>query len=328
MLRKGDSLYILLCIVGFALVCGSAFFMDNYYLQVGTTLGMFGALAFGWNIVGGYMGYPSLGTAALFGLGVYGCAIAQVNGVPMFAAWVIAGLLCLVFAALIGGVILPLRGHYFAIGTIGAVGVLHEVAGNWNSMTGGSIGLNLPLLEGDAEFVGRFFFIAMWLLAAGSMLIVFLVDRSRLGFGLRCIKQNEDAASMIGLNVFKYKVIAFALSAVICGLAGAIYASMIGFVEPQDAFNIELSIEIPVVAMIGGLGTLTGPLIGSVLYLVLREVVWSNLLHWHDAALGVLIVIVIYLIPNGLLSLVRKKLPKRATNGKQAPKAENDGVQP
>ena len=324
MLNRSDYLYLALGVAGFGLVCASAFFLNNYYLQVGTTLAMFSALAFGWNIVGGYMGYPSLGTAALFGLGVYASAISQVNGLSMYTAWFVAGVVSLVFAVLTGGVLLRLRGHYFAIGTVGAVGVLHEVASNWNDVTGGSIGLNLPLLMGDPQFVGRFFFISMWLLAAAAMLVVFLVDRSRIGFGLRCIRQNEDAASMIGLNVFRYKVIAFALSAVICGLAGAIYASLIAFVEPQDAFGIELSIEIPVVAMIGGLGTLTGPLIGSVVYLVLREIVWSNLLDWHDAALGLLIVVVIYMIPNGVLSASWRSLFRRSSRMQSSRKAEDE----
>jgi branched-chain amino acid transport system permease protein len=306
-----NIIFVAIGIVGFAIVVACSFYLNNYYLQFGTTLAMFCALALGWNIVGGYMGYPSLATSALFGLGVYVGAIAQVNGMPMFAAWLTAGIVSFILAGLVGAVLLRLKGHYFAIGTVGVVGVLAEIASNWNEVTGGSVGLNLPLFAGDPEFVSRFFFIAMATLAALALLTAFIVDRTRLGFGLRCIRQNESAASMIGLHIFRYKVIAFVLSSVICAFAGAIYASMIAYVDPHDAFNISLSIEIPVVAMIGGLGTVLGPLIGSVAYLFLREIVWANLINWHDAALGILVVLVIYFLPKGVLHISWPKTAAR-----------------
>jgi branched-chain amino acid transport system permease protein len=135
------------------------------------------------------------------------------------------------------------------------------------------------------------------------MAVTVLVDRSKFGFGLRCIRQNESAALMVGINVLHYKIAAFIISGVISAAAGGIYASMVAFVEPKDAFNLLKSIEIPVMVMLGGMGTVLGPLVGSIVYVVLREVVWANFMNWHSAILGLLVVIVIYTMPMGLLGL-------------------------
>ena len=298
-------------VLGAAAIFASAYQLNNYLLQVGTSLAMLSVLCLDWNIVGGYMGYPSLATIALFGLGVYVGAIAQINGVQMGAAWCIAALAGALAAALLGAALLGLKGHYFAIGTIATVEVLREIANNWDSLTGGAVGLNVPILRGSPDVVGRFFYLAMWALAGIGVLVTVLIDRSRFGFGLRCIRQNENAASMVGIDVFKYKVVAFVISGALCAAAGAIYASMVAYVEPKDAFNLIVTIEVPVMVMLGGMGTVLGPLVGAAVYVVLREVVWANFIDWHSAILGLLIVLVIYFIPRGMLGTRWLKLLPR-----------------
>jgi branched-chain amino acid transport system permease protein len=274
---------------------------NNYQLQAGTTLAMAVVLCLGWNIVGGYMGYPSFGTAAFFGLGAYAGAIAQTYGLPMGAAWTLAAFVGAIFAAILGAILLRLRGHYFAIGTIAVVEVMREIANNWDALTGGAIGLSLPILAGSPRFAGIFFYLAMWTLALLALLLTVAIARSKFGFGLRCIRQNEDAARMVGVDVFKSKVAAFVISGIVIALAGAVYASMVGFIEPKDAFNILLSIEVPVMVMLGAAGTVLGPVIGAIVYVVLRELVWVNFINFHSAILGVIIVAVTYFIPKGLL---------------------------
>lgn len=287
---------------------------NNFLLQAGTTLAMYVALAYAWNIIGGYMGYPSFGTAAFFGFGCYAGAIAQNAGAPMWLAWAAAALAGAVFAAVLGRILLGMRGHYFAIGTIAVVEVMREVSNNWEALTGGADGLNLPIVAGSPHAVGMLFFFIMAAFAAFTLLLTLLIARSKFGFALRCIKQNEQAASMVGIGVLRYKVTAFVISSALMAATGAIYASMVAFINPDDAFNILMSISVPVIVTLGGAGLVLGPLVGAVIYMVLDNVVWINFINYHSAVLGVIIIAVIYFIPQGIVREVVKRgsvLPRR-----------------
>lgn len=287
----------------FAIIAGVAFRLDNYQLQVGTSLAMLAVLCLAWNLVGGYMGYPSFATSTFFGIGAYAAGIAQVQGLPILLAWFAAAFAGAVMALALGVPLLRLKGHYFAIGTIATVEVAREISNNWDDLTGGAIGLNIPMQSGSPEYVGQFFFLVMLGLATIAFLVTMAVDRSRFGFGLRCIRQNEKAASMVGINVFKYKVGAFVLSGALGAAAGGIYASMVAFIEPKDAFNLIKTIEIPVMVMLGGMGTIFGPLIGSTFYVILKELVWANFINWHSGILGLIVVGVIYFLPSGVIGI-------------------------
>ena len=173
---------------------------SNYIVRLAIMIAMFTALTLSWNFIGGFTGYPSFSTAAFFGLGCYAGALSQRAGVPMVLAWGIATLVVGAFAAALGAIILRLQGHYFAIGSIGVVEVVRLVISSWGSLTGGGDGLNLPLLSGGPNAVARIFLLVMILIMVAVFLITIVVDRSRLGFGLRCIQQNEDAANMVGVN--------------------------------------------------------------------------------------------------------------------------------
>ena len=258
-----------------------------------------------WNFIGGFTGYPSFSTAAFFGLGCYAGALSQRAGVPMAARLGHRDALrrrlcgCARRASSCG-----CKGHYFAIGSIGVVEVVRLVVSSWGSLTGGGDGLNLPLLAGGPNVVGRIFLAVM----LAIMIVVFvdhgLVDRSRLGFGLRCIQQNEDAANMVGVNVTRYKVIAFTLSALFCGTVGAAYASWTGYIDPSNSFSILMTIKVPVMCLLGGPGTVLGPVVGTAAFTLLEEVFWANFLDYNRAILGVVIVILIFFLPGGLLGAV------------------------
>jgi branched-chain amino acid transport system permease protein len=282
-------------------VIAFGFSANNYLLQAGTTLAMSAVLCLAWNIVGGFMGYPSFGTAAFFGVGAYAGGILQDAGVPLALAWIGAAAAGAMFAAFLGSVLLGLRGHYFAIGTIAVVEVMREVANNWEGLTGGAIGINIPILAGSPREVGIFFYLAMWALVAATFALTAAIAHSKFGFSLRCIRQNESAAHMVGIAVFRAKCAAFIISGLLISLAGAVYASMVAFIEPKDVFNILLSIEVPAMVMLGGAGTILGPLIGATIYILLRELVWVNFINFHSAILGIIIIAVIYLMPEGLV---------------------------
>jgi len=151
------------------------------------------------------------------------------------------------------------------------------------------------------------FFYAMLAAAALNFAAMLVTAHSRLGFGLRCIQQNESAADMIGVNTTLYKTAAFMLSAVFVGAAGAIYASWVNYIEPPDVFDVLYSVKAIVMVLLGGAGSLFGPLIGAAVFLGLEELVWRNLLQIHTGILGLLIVLLVLFLPRGLLSLSRRR---------------------
>lgn len=277
---------------------------DNYLLRLGTMFAMYAVMALSWNIIGGYAGYPSFATAAFFGLGAYAGAILQGNGVPMPLAWAAAGIVAALFAAVVGSAILHLKGHYFAIASLVLAEVLLEVTTSWTSLTGGGMGLNLPVVRMSVDAQARLFFWSMLAVAVLALAMNWAVAKSRIGFALRCIRQNEDASSMVGINTTFYKVTAFVLSAVLVGSAGALYASWVFYIEPPDVYSVLTSIKPIVMVMLGGAGTVLGPMIGAGIFLVMEEIVWRNFLSIHAAVLGLLIVGLIFFLPNGILGVL------------------------
>ena len=279
-----------------------------YTLRLGTTVLMYAVLALSWNFIGGMTGYPSFATAAFFGLGAYTGAVAQKLGVAMWVSWGLAGLLALVFAAALGLALLRLRGHYFAIASLVVAEVLREIINSATDLTGGGMGLNLPLRTGQTvEQQADFFFWIMLSLAGIAMAATLVVQHGKLGFGLRCIQQNEAAADMLGVNTTLYKTAAFVLSAVFTGVAGAIYASWVNYIEPPDVFDVLYSVKPIVMVLLGGAGSVFGPLIGAGLFLGLEELVWRRFLEVHSGVLGLLIVLLVLFLPRGLAGLARRR---------------------
>ena len=248
--------------------------LGNYEMRIAISIAMFTALALSWNFIGGYTGYPSFSTAAFYGIGCYVGALAQRNGVPAAAAWRAAAVVVGGISWAIGSVVLRLKGHYFAIGSIALVDVSRLVVSSWGSLTGGGDGLNVPLLDGRPPEVSGLVLKVMLFIMVCAFIANVIVDRTRLGFGLRCIEQNEDAADMVGINATRYKTAAYVLSAVF-----------------------------PAAVLLGGAGTLLGPVVGAVAFILLEEVFWANFLEWNRAIMGAIIVLLIFFLPGGLLKL-------------------------
>jgi branched-chain amino acid transport system permease protein len=270
-------------------------------VRITTTMLMYSALALSWNFIGGFTGYPSFATAAFFGLGAYVGGVLQNKGVPMGFAWLAAGVLVLAFAAAVGRAILHLKGHYFAIASLVIADVLREVINGLTDLTGGGMGLNLNAPKLGVNEQARLFYFAMFVIAVAALAATVLVDRSRLGFGLRCIEQNEDAAIRIGIRTARFKTAAFALSSVFVGCAGAVYASWTGYIDPGEAFEVLISVKPIVMTLLGGAGTVMGPVYGAFLFLLMEETVWRNFLKIHTGVLGTLVVLLILFLPKGVL---------------------------
>ena len=302
--------YVIFAVWVLALVT-TPLWASNYILRLATMIAMFTALTLSWNFIGGFAGYPSFSTAAFFGLGCYAGALSQRSGVPMVLAWGIATVVVGAFAGALGAIILRLRGHYFAIGSIGVVEVVRLIVSSWGSLTGGGDGLNLPLLTGGPDAVARIFLLVMTVIMVAVFVLTVVADRSRLGFGLRCIQQNEDAANMVGVDTTRYKVVAYILSALFCGTVGAAYASWAGYIDPNDSFSIIMTIKVPVMCLLGGPGTVLGPVVGTAAFTLLEEVFWANFLDYNRAILGGVIVGLIFFLPGGLLGLSYRGLAAR-----------------
>ncbi|MCX7321070.1 MAG: branched-chain amino acid ABC transporter permease [Hyphomicrobiales bacterium] len=299
MTRSTVALLILIACVAALPLFGGA-----YALRLGTIACMYAVFALSWNIVGGFAGYPSFSTAAFFGLGAYATGILMNKGIPLAAAVGVSLLFCLLLAVILGAVLLRLRGHYFAIASLSLVEVFRELVNNATDLTGGGMGLNIPLVSGSSVLSdATFFFYAMWGLLLVTALTVIAVSVSKLGFGLNCIRQNETAASMVGLNATLYKAIAFGLSACFVGAAGGLYAAWVHYIDPSDVFDILYSVKPIVMALMGGLGSPLGVVCGAFLYLGLEELVWRNYIQIHSGVLGVLIILLLLFLPHGLVSL-------------------------
>ena len=297
----------LLALLALAVACvGLAALGGPYTLRLGMLLAMDITLATSWNLLGGMAGYPSFATAAFFGVGAYAGALAQGVGLPLPLAWAAGGAAAGVVAASVGMLVLPLRGHYFAIASLAVVIVLRQVATNWTGLTGGGMGLNLPVPHSSPETQALIFYAGQAVVALLAVGVAGLVAFGRLGFALRCIRQNETAAGMLGLDARAAKVAAFTLSAVMAGPAGAIYASSVSYIEPGDVFDLVLTVEPIIMAMLGGAGTVAGPVLGAALFLALEQTVWANFLSVHAAVLGAVVVVLAIFLPEGVLGRLRR----------------------
>jgi len=195
--------------------------------------------------------------------------------------------------------------------------VLREVTNSATDLTGGGMGLNIPLgtsSGGGVMAEAIFFFLAMWALLLVTLAVLVAVERSKLGFGLRCIRQNEAAADMIGVNATAYKSVAFALSGVFVAMAGTLYAGWVHYIEPPDVYDILFSVKPIVMALLGGLGSIVGAVTGAFVFLAVEEVVWRNYLQVHTGVLGFLIVVLLLFLPQGIVSFGRRVRAMRLRN--------------
>jgi branched-chain amino acid transport system permease protein len=240
------------------------------------------------------------------------------KGGGLVGALMLSGVLAFAGAMLLGVVLLRLKGHYFAIGSLAVAEVLRELTNAATELTGGGMGLNIPMssvlksVEGEAQFI----FYVMWSLLIVTLIVVIGIEKSKLGFGLRCICQNESAADMIGVNSTLYKSLAFGFSGIFVAMAGVIYAGWVHYIEPPDVYDILYSVKPIVMALLGGLGSTLGAVMGAFLFLGIEEFVWRNLLNLHTGVLGLLIMVLLLFLPKGLVSFGGSWLGKRINRQK------------
>jgi branched-chain amino acid transport system permease protein len=271
---------------------------------------MFVALAQAWNIIGGFTGYASFGQVVFFGIGGYFTAVAMSHwGFTFWVSLVVSGVVAAAFGALIGLPLLRLKGHYFAIATLGVAEGMREVVTNLPNLTGGGAGISVPTVGKDAttHYLGNDGFYLLYLIvAAFSVLVAVLVSRNKFGFALRAIHQDEDAAAAMGVNTTRAKVTAFAVSGLLTGLVGSTYAFQQVTIFPERLFDVDITVLMVVMVVIGGSGTVLGPLLGAVLLQFLSEWLRQNYTEVHTLILGMIIIIAVVLLPQGLVNYVRE----------------------
>jgi len=278
--------------------------VSSYKLLTYTRFLLLALTAQGWNFIGGYTGYAAFGNVAYFGVGAYTTGLLMLGKwhVPFFPALLAGALLAAAVAALLGLPILRLKGHYFAIATLGIAEALAQVADTWDSLTEGSTGIDLPL-KTEGEF---FYFTALAFVILG-ILATWLFARSKLGHGCVAIREDQDAARMLGINTTLYKVIAYSISAVFAAVAGGITAYQNIHVTPGDFFRIDYTLEMIIATIIGGAGSVLGPVLGAGVYQLLSTYVWSRFLELHPTVLGLIIVFFIVFLPRGLMQVLRRR---------------------
>ena len=288
---------------------------NNYMIQVLFRIVLFAALGLAWNIVGGYAGQLSLGHVAFFGVGAYGFALLTGPAISKWTALLLAALITSAISAVIGVIAFRLRGPYFTLATIAFAEVLRLVATNL-SVTGGAIGLTVPAL-----FTGRTFWKSFYFAAVALAVMIFLVNvwvsRSRFGYRLMAIREDEDTAGAVGINTASSKLQSLVISAFFTALGGALYASAFQFMVPDSILNIDISIQIAIITMLGGAGSLLGPVVGAALLLSASEAFKNQFQESHLLIYGILIVVVVLFLPEGIVGGLERLFRRaRAQNAK------------
>ena len=271
-------------------------------------------LAQSWNLLGGYTGLISLGHAAFFGIGAYTTAMMITYlDVQFLVAAIGGGLMAAAFSALMAIPTFRFRGIYFAIGTLILAEALRIWMINWE-FTGGAQGVFLPPGSGTSL---RGFYYIMLVIAAGTTALLVLILHSKLGLGLRAIRDNEDSAQNMGVNTFRTKLYAFLLSAFLVGLTGGIHATKMSTIEPYSIFSAAWTFAAINIAIIGGLGTVLGPILGAIFITYLSDYL-AEYHTYHLVITGIILILVIRFVPAGIWgklsdTQVAKRIARRLT---------------
>ena len=273
--------------------------VGDYLLTLMISFFVYVILSESWNLMGGYTGQFNLGVAAYFGAGVFCYSVMNAAHLPFIASMLGAAVVAMALAVVIGAPTLRLKGIYFAVGTLALAEATRVIIGNTHPLAvyvPGSSWANFSLLR--AYYIGLAVVVV-------TMIVCYGVIASRLGFAAQAIRDEQDAASSIGVNPAKYKLIIFIISALLAGLAGVVFAYYRGTIIPSDQFTADWTFGAIVASCIGGLGTLLGPILGSIVFVILEEVLMRTVGQAHFIVMGVLFIVVIRFVPGGLVQIGR-----------------------
>ncbi len=289
-----------------------------------------------WDLQGGQMGYNSLGNIFFFGAGMYLCALMQIGLYYDVAEYtsafgavkvdftmgqymtglslgvIVAGLVSIVLAVIFGQIMFGLRGPYFALGTLGVALAAAELIGTWDYVGGGG-GISLPVYPGEPDDRALLYYYMCFVLAVLTFISLKWLLSTRFGLALNAIRDDEIKAEAMGIHTTRYKTVAWSVSAFFLGMSGAVFGNMTGFIEPLEvAFpTTTFGIFMVLMVLLGGKGTIWGPIVGAILFHVIKEVTWTYLLGWQWITLGVLIIVNVIFFQQGIMGWAREKWPER-----------------
>jgi branched-chain amino acid transport system permease protein len=330
MARNKLILYAL--ILGFSFV--APFVFPNFGAQL-ATLWLMIIVSITWDMTGGQMGYNSLGNIFFYGTGMYVAAVIAIGlvydvgdytnaaggGIYEFtdaeyfggmALGILgAGIFCSICAVVIGSLTFGLRGPYFAIGTLGVAIAAGELVSNWDWVGGGQ-GIALPVYPGDLDTGKIFFYFLFAAVGVSTFLFAKWLYGTRFGAAINAIRDDEEKADAMGIHTLRYKLITWAMAAFFVGMAGGISAFQLIHFEPLESAyqTINLGIFMVVCVLLGGKGTLWGPVVGAILFHVFKEVTWNYFLGWQWVALGALIVVTVVYFQDGVMGWLMHKRPE------------------
>mgnify|MGYP000008810222 FL=1 len=325
--------YVYALILAFGIA--APFLFPSYTTQV-ALLWLMILFALTWDTCGGQMGYNSLGNIFFFGAGMYISAVVQVGMFTdvgtytsarggeqlvldygdyffsLIAGTGAAAVGCVVLAIVLGRIVFGLRGPYFAIGTLGLALSARELAGTWEWIGGGS-GIAMPVYPGLPHEKSVVFYIMFLVLAVVTFVFLRWLYSTRFALAINAIRDDEEKAEAMGIHTLRHKLVAWSVAAFFLGMSGAIFGNLTGFVEPLEvAFPAAtFGIFMVVMALLGGKGTLWGPVIGATLFHIVKEVTWTYLLGWQWVALGLLIVVNVVFFQEGIMGWMQRKWPER-----------------
>jgi branched-chain amino acid transport system permease protein len=289
-----------------AIIATVPLYAGSYSLTFMIILLMYTTLAESYDIVGGYLGYMNMGHASFFGVGAYSFGLLLNSGMALPLSFLFTALIVAAFALLISYPFFRLKGAYFALATFGLIKLLELLAFNLKGLTGGSEGLTVS----SGYRVIPVYYMSL-ILCAATIYTVYRISRSRLGLALISIREDEEVARAFGVNTYRYKAIALIISSIFAGLAGGIFIWNIIFINPTGVFGLEIALVPIAMALLGGSGTVIGPVVGAIFITLVEEFLWTEVPYLHLAVYGMVIAFVGLYMRGGL---VRTKAARSLLN--------------
>lgn len=304
---NGKTAWVVLLVV-LAVLLVAPLGLGSYWQQFLTILFVNIVLAQAWNVMGGYAGSASFGHGVFFGLGAYIAAEIIIRYGLGFPLALLAGGIGAVLLSLVFYPILRLRGYYFSLATLASLFAVQTIFKSWrytrglgHGGLGSDVGWAFPMI-GDTTF----FYYVMLMILLVTLVTTFWIIRSKVGYGLQAIKEDEIVAASIGIPNAWYKTIAFAFSAFWPGVVGAAYGPFITYISTESMFNLSSWTLAPIVAvMLGGIGNFWGAVVGTLIITVVNQFVWANFLLWHEFIYGIFIIAIVIFIPQGIVPLLQ-----------------------
>ena len=312
---KRDNLDLIIFLV-FALM--PVFIQSPYYRDWLVSSFLWAGTACAWNIIGGYAGQLSIGHAAFFGIGAYSSTLLFLHfGISPWIGMIIGGVISTITAAVVGIATLRLRGTFFVLATIAFTEVVRLMAIAWRDLTRGSLGVSLDFKPG--------FFNMMWqdklpyvYLSLAFLAVIYavckMIEANKFGYFLVAIREDQDAAQSLGVNIAKYKTMAFMLSSFLTSIGGSIYAFYIFYIDPDFVFGIMISVQLLLIAIVGGRASALGPILGAIIVVPLGSFLRGQLTAisgLHGFLYGLALTVVIIFAPDGILGFYLKQMRKR-----------------